>query len=420
MHSFSGSEAAMAKAKKYPGVTPKGHGKYRIRTEVRHPKTGRAHEIDRLVHAASAAEAARLLATERAEWLAKRGRSAPGVPRRLGPALAAWLEDKRTQVRPSTASTYASAVAWWTMVLGDYYVDELEPRDVREALAGAREGGDAHDTVSGRLRVLRTFAREERIGGIVEGVRLVRDVRDEERIEDEGRGLSLDELRRFLDAGPTAYLVRRVPRRSVEGEAKIERVDPERWEAVGRAWRRAWALVATMAWTGLRFGEASALEWHDVDLDEGTIRVRRAQWRGQLGHTKAKASKRTVVIPDELVEVLREHRRAMLADQQAGVSSPLVFPSRRTGATYVTNGYVGKSVLRACKAAGIELGERPWVHVLRHTFNNLVRQNASELVRQSLVGHADEEIGARYSAVTAEEKRAAVASVVRMVRGEGA
>lgn len=389
----------MAKAKKYPGVTPKGHGKYRIRTEVRHPKTGRAHEIDRLVHAASAAEAARLLATERAEWLAKRGRSAPGVPRRLGPALAAWLEDKRTQVRPSTASTYASAVAWWTAVLGDYYLDEIEPRDVREALAGAREGGDAHDTVSGRLRVLRTFAREERVGGIVEGVRLVRDVRDEERIEDEGRGLSLEELRRFLDAGPTAWT-------SKSGEPTMP-------------WRRAWALVATLAWTGMRFGEVSALEWHDVDLDAGTIRVRRAQWRGQVGRTKASASKRTIVIPEELAGVLREHRRAMVAEQQPGVSSALVFPSRRSGAEHVTNIYARKAILRACKVARIELDGRPVVHMLRHTFNNLVRQNASELVRQSLVGHADEEIGARYSAVTAEEKRAAVASVVRMVRGDG-
>lgn len=389
----------MAKAKKYPGVTPLGHGKYRIRTEVRHPKTGRSHEIDRLVHAASAAEAARLLATERAEWLAKRGRSAPGKRRRLGEALAPWLDDKRTQVRPSTASTYASAVAWWTAVLGDYYVDELEPRDVREALAGAREGGDAHDTVSGRLRVLRTFAREERLAGMVEGVRLVRDVRDEERLEDEGRGLSLGELRRFLDAGPTAWT-------SKSGEPTMP-------------WRRAWALVATLAWTGMRFGEVSALEWHDVDLDAGTIRVRRAQWRGQVGGTKASASKRTIVIPEELAEVLREHRRAMVAEQQPGVSSALVFPSRRSGAEHVTNIYARKAILRACKAARIELDGRPVVHMLRHTFNNLVRQNASELVRQSLVGHADEEIGARYSAVTAEEKRAAVASVVRMVRGEG-
>src|SRR5690606_34959385 len=158
-------------------------------------------------------------------------------------------------------------------------------------------------------------------------------------------------------------------------------------------------------------GEASALEWRDVDLDAGTIRVRRAQWRGIVGHVKAKASKRTVVIPDEVIETLREHRRAMLAGQQTGVGSPLVFPSRRTGATYVTATHARKTIERVCRAARIDLDGRPTVHMLRHTFNNLVRQNASELVRQSLIGHADEEVGAIYSKVTPEEKRAAVAGV---------
>lgn len=38
-------------------------------------------------------------------------------------------------------------------------------------------------------------------------------------------------------------------------------------------------------------------------------------------------------------------------------------------------------------------------------------------MRQLLVGVADEEIGARYSAVGLDEKRAAVAGVVRMVKG---
>lgn len=71
-------------------------------------------------------------------------------------------------------------------------------------------------------------------------------------------------------------------------------------------------------------------------------------------------------------------------------------------------------------AAGIELDGRPTIHMLRHTWNNLVRQNASELVRRALIGHADEEVGELYSAVTMEERRAAVGQVVRMVRGGGA
>jgi integrase len=358
------------------------------------------HEIDRRIEADSPADAAKHRANVRDEWLRERGRRVVEAgPARLGEAIEQWFHEKRLTIKPSTASTYSSAVTWWTAVLGDYLLSELEPLDVREALAGGREGGDASDTLDGRLRVLRTFAREERLARIVEGVRVRRDVREEERLEDEGRGLSLEELRRFLDAGPHLETTKR-------GE-------------ITKPWRRSWALVATMAWTGLRFGEVTALEWRDVDLDGGTVRVRRAQWRGIVGHVKAKASKRTVALPHELVETLSAHRRAMVAHQQTGVELPLVFPSRRRGATYVSNIYARKAILRVCDAAGIELDGRPAVHMLRHTFNNVLRQNASELVRQALVGHADEAIGERYSAVTMEERRAAVARVVGMVRGEG-
>jgi integrase len=386
-------------AKRFPGVTALGGKKYRIRAELRHPKTGRVHELDRVVVAKDAGAAARRLASERADWLSKRTRIDGNARRRLGAALDAWLVVKRSTVKPSTASTYGSAVAWWSAVLGDYWIDAIEPRDVREALAGAREGGDASETLAGRLRVLRTFAREERCTAIIEGVIVRREVREDEQRENAGRGLSLDELRRFLEHGPRAWLTK-------AGE-------------VPRSWRRAWALVATMAWTGMRFGEASALEWTDVDLEAATIRIRRAQWRGVIGHVKARTSKRTIVIPAELAALLAEHRREMFARQQVGIASALVFPSRRRGNSgFVSNTHARKAIERVLLAAKIELGGRPTVHALRHTANNLIRQHASELVRRALIGHADDVSGERYSAVTTDEKRAVLSNVVRMVRGE--
>jgi integrase len=384
-------------ATKYPGVEALGEGIYRIRTSMYHPKTGRRHEIDRRIEAESSGVAAERLAKERSKWLAERTKANDAAPAlRVGPALEAWLTKKRSTIADSTASTYGSAVAWWTAVLGDYLVSEIESADVQDAVSGALEGGDGSETVSGRLRVLRTFARESRRGSMVEGVMVRSDVREDERREDEGRGLTLAELRRFLGAGPMART--------------------DRAGRVTKTWRRAWALVATLAWTGLRFGEASALEWSDVDLEAATLRVRRAQWRGKVKHPKAKASKRLVSIPDELVETLRDHRRAMLVGQLHGVDTPLVFPSRREGATYVANAYARKAVLHVCELAAIELAGRPAVHVLRHSWNNLIRQHASELVRRALVGHADSEIGERYSTVTLEERRAAVGAVVRLLR----
>lgn len=384
-------------AKRHRGVTPLGKGRYRVRTEVRHPKTGRVHEIDRVVQAPTGEAAAKLLASVRAEWIKKRSRGAgPDGRRRLADAMRAWLLEKKPTIKVSTASTYETSVEWWCAVLGDYWLDSIEPRDVREALEGSTRSSE---TRSGRLRVLRTFAKEEKCATICEGVKVKADVREVERREEVGRGLSLDELRRLLDKGPRAWV-------KLDGE-------------VMPAWRRAWALLATMAWTGLRFGEASALEWQDIDLEMRLIRVRRAQWRGKVDHPKAVASKRVVIIPEELADTLAEHRHAMLAGQQTGVASGLVFPTRRKSSTsaYVTNGHAGKAMLRACKAAGIDLGDRPWVHCLRHSFNNLLRPNAPELVRQALIGHADASQNARYSVVGLDEKRRAVGTVVGLIRG---
>lgn len=385
-------------ANRYPGVTALGGGWYQLRTEARHPKTGRVHEIYRKVQMPDAGAAAAHLASVRSEWLASRQRSEPGR-RRLGPALDEWLSGKNRRLKASTRDTYKHAAAWWGKVLGDYWIDAIEARDVREALDGLVEGGATIATASGRLRVLRTFATESGCGAIVEGVTTRDlDVRDVERMEREGRGLTLEELRRLLEKGPMARLM-------TSGE-------------VNPSWRRAWAFIATLAWTGLRFSEVAALEWGDVDLDAATLRVRRAVWHGVVGHPKAKSSNREVVLPGELVATLREHRQAMLARQQRGISTPLVFPSRRPGRSpYVTNAHARKAILRACgpKAAAIVLDGRPALHCLRHTWNNLVRQHSTEVVRQALIGHADAETGAIYSAVGLDEKRATIASVVRLV-----
>src|SRR5687768_5108635 len=104
-----------SKRRRHPGVAPLGQGKYRIRAEVRHPKTGRVHEIDRVVEAESDREAASLRATARSEWLARRTRAVgDDKPRRLRDALTTWLDAKAVTIAPSTMSTYRSAVGWWS------------------------------------------------------------------------------------------------------------------------------------------------------------------------------------------------------------------------------------------------------------------------------------------------------------------
>ena len=75
--------------------------------------------------------------------------------------------------------------------------------------------------------------------------------------------------------------------------------------------------------TGLRRGELLALQWDDLDFETGELTVEKQVYavKGQLQLSvpKTRASIRKLVLPPEVVEVLREYRR--------GVDSRWMFPS---------------------------------------------------------------------------------------------
>ena len=70
-------------------------------------------------------------------------------------------------------------------------------------------------------------------------------------------------------------------------------------------------LILTLGGTGMRWGEAEALEVRDVNLDKATVRINKAaKWDTRLaqrtiGPTKTKHSVRTVTLPETVVEALR-------------------------------------------------------------------------------------------------------------------
>lgn len=334
--------------------------------------------LDALIAAARAEE------RERAKVEATQGRAPRPTRVRFGDAAERWSAAKGPHLKPSTRRTYGDAMdAWCDMridgaPLGDCFLDTLGPDDVRAAMTAWSSTLGAH-TVNGRLRVLRTFAKETGAHGLVAGVRTLPVPPDLATDAEDRRGLRLAELRAFLAAAPRS------------------------------PW---WPMLACSALTGMRFGEVSALRWGDVDLERATIRVRRSVHRHHEATPKTRAGVRTVPMLPELVRALRKHRaRAGTIDAEA-----LVFSGKRG---HRSNTGLRKAMLAVCVEAGIDLAGRPTLHCLRHAWSNAMRQVAPEHVRQRVLGHAGAESGEAYHAAEDAETRRAQARTLRLVRMGG-
>jgi integrase len=368
------------RATKHPGVWSLGGRQYLIVAWGTSPKTGRRKKLERTIEADSASAAAKARAALRGE-IESPARSRERV--RLSTYVESWLRRKLPAWKASTATQNASVLQVHVMpALGDYWLDALDDRDIvawRDAMATEAEAV----SVNSRLRLLRQVLRDAAHDyGIANPASRVEPIR---------LGYVDRDQREYIpDAGEARALL---------------------------AWLRAnrpqwYPLVELLAYTGLRFGEATALRWTDVDFEGGWIHVRRAQVRGVVDHPKSSAGQRSVVLTPELAETLRAYQTT----------------SGRLGGAYVFLGtednLLSASVLhapmaKACEEVGLPWERVPAVKVWRKVHNNLLRQVTSEVVRQELVGHADAEVGRKhYSQVSDEEKRAAVGAVLKLVRGE--
>ena len=122
--------------------------------------------------------------------------------------------------------------------------------------------------------------------------------------------------------------------------------------------------------TGLRRGELMALRWQDVDIDAGTLTVRRtiARVGGKLviSEPKSLSSRRVVPLPDPLVALLKAHRLTLKQERLKAANQwadhGLVFP------TELGTPCDPRSFLRVIEAAASRAGiPDVGVHTLRHS-----------------------------------------------------
>ena len=146
-------------------------------------------------------------------------------------------------------------------------------------------------------------------------------------------------------------------------------------------------LFVALAGTGMRLGEALALQWEDVNLEAREIRVARSVSRGRVDTPKA-GHGRLVDISQRLAEMLRqlEQQRAAQALAQGWPEVPSWIFSTRA-CTPMDESKVRRAMRKVLIAAGLPRHFSP--HCLRHTYASLMLQQGESLTYvQRQLGHA--------------------------------
>jgi integrase len=133
-----------------------------------------------------------------------------------------------------------------------------------------------------------------------------------------------------------------------------------------------------VAATGVRIGEAAALAWSDVDVEERTVVIRRAvrlESGGRITLTTPKAgSTRKIEITRELVELIKAHRvKVAEAALARGVPAPdIAFPT--PSGTLADPNNLRRWLRQVSTKAKVEM---PGFHALRHASHRHSRMPAA-------------------------------------------
>lgn len=196
------------------------------------------------------------------------------------PTLDEWAEihfNALTDPSPSTIARYRRIYKHvWSPQLGHMRLPQIERTDVARALNTVTGSDKTVLNAWGVLTHMLKLAAQD--GKIPRSPTIgVKPPRRTDHLTEEHRYLTRDEFYKVLEA------------------------TPEHWKP----------LVWMLAGTGMRWGELAALTVGDVDLEQGVVRITKAEKqdpdhpsRTIVGPTKTKKSRRTVTLPNEVIEAV--------------------------------------------------------------------------------------------------------------------
>ncbi|MEM9493257.1 MAG: site-specific integrase, partial [Myxococcota bacterium] len=288
-----------------------------------------------------------------------------------------WLKARASKLKPSTMAKYVNDLEKHILPkIGERPIGTLRPRDIELMLSKDR---GAPNSKKNRLCTLRAISKDALADYVIER----------------------DFCARVNVPVPPIYSK---DNPNLLTGPQVARVLPE----IPRHWLD---LACMMTYTGLRWGEVSAIHWDDIDLETRIVDIRWTNWKGLLQTPKNKRAFRTIPLADPLPQMLAERRQWMLANQHPGLTNGLVFPTNAGTAHRGTP--LGRVLREACERAGVTIRLTP--HGLRRTWNNIARMHADAMVVREMVGHGDEVMTEHYSVVSIAEKRSVAETVARQL-----
>lgn len=313
--------------------------------------------------------------------------------------LTHWVENIAAQsVRENTLAGYRVAVRKHLIPgVGGHRIDRLEPEHLETLYRQMMQSGSAPATAHQAHRTIRAALNEAMRRGHLR--RNPATLAKAPRLpHDEVEPYSVSEIQRLLAA------------------------------ASKRRNHARWAIALAL---GLRQSEALGLKWSDVDLNAGVLTVRRGRQRPKWRHgcsspcgrkfgghcperiplradtteTKSRAGRRSVGLPDELVTLLRQHRKEQKQERdqaaQLWQDGGWLFATPTGEPVNPRTDY--DEWKRLLKLAGLRDGR---LHDARHTAATvLLLLGVPERAVMGIMGWSNSSMAARYQHITAQIRR---------------
>jgi integrase len=265
-------------------------------------------------------------------------------PRAGRQTVAAWLAEWRRTILPASDRAEATKALYRHLTLakvepsmGDLKLKDLRPLDVQRLMLELEEAGLSGSTRRNAYAALRGALDDAVSNGLLKDNPAVK-VKRPRAESPEARHLTPAQVAQLLGAAQGSRHLR---------------------------------VLKLLLGTGVRRGEALALQWSGVDLDRAEVRVRGSLVRrdGQLvvSATKTAKSRRTVSLSPAMVELLRTQKAAQAAERLAAgpewLDGDYVFTAPSGGPVDPNN--LSRTVRELGEAVGLgQIGP----HTLRHSY----------------------------------------------------